>query len=283
MNKITLAALSLGAALSLSAEVSAFDAGNINSANPYGLTDSEKTALNNRRSVQNIEENINSVSEQLQGLQSLIESVNLRLNKLEQRISDVELKVNGDTDSSGTNLTSLKAYVDETRDIQEKNYKNITATLNKLGALIDKKSSDSNNQKEKTKPEPTSSNDTNSDFSKKANKDVMSDAISLFNAGKTSEAAEQFEYLVKKGHKPAASNFYLGEIAYKQKAYSTAIQYYQKSIQSNDKADYTAKLLYHTAISFDKIGDTQSANRFYKALKAGYPDSSEAKAAPNRN
>lgn len=226
---------------------------------------------------------MNSVSEQLQGLQSLIESVNLRLNKLEQRMSDVELKVNGDTDSSGTNLTSLKAYVDETRDIQERNYKNITATLNKLGALIDKKSSGSNNQKEKTKLEPTSSNDTNSDFSKKANKDVMSDAISLFNAGKTSEAAEQFEYLVKKGHKPAASNFYLGEIAYKQKAYSTAIQYYQKSIQSNDKADYTAKLLYHTAISFDKIGDTQSANRFYKALKAGYPDSSEAKAAPNRN
>ena len=283
MHKIILAALSLGAAVSLSAEISAFDAGNINSANPYGLTDGEKTALNNKRSVQNIEENMNSVSEQLQGLQSLIESVNLRLNKLEQRMSDVELKVNGDTDSSGTNLASLKAYVDETRDIQEKNYKNITATLNKLGALIDKKSSGSNNQKEKTKPEPTSSNDTNSDFSKKANKDVMSDAISLFNAGKTFEATEQFEYLVKKGHKPAASNFYLGEIAYKQKAYNTAIQYYQKSIQSNDKADYTAKLLYHTAISFDKIGDTQSANRFYKALKAGYPDSSEAKAAPNRN
>jgi len=39
--------------------------------------------------------------------------------------------------------------------------------------------------------------------------------------------------------------------------------------------------LYHTAISFDKIGDTQSANRFYKALKVGYPDSKEAKAAPN--
>ena len=143
--------------------------------------------------------------------------------------------------------------------------------------------SDQTREKEKTKLEPTSSSDKNPDFSKKANKDVMSDAISLFNAGKTSEAAEQFEYFVKKGHKPAASNFYLGEIAYKQKAYSTAIQYYQKSIQSNDKADYTAKLLYHTAISFDKIGDTQSANRFYKALKAGYPDSSEAKAAPNRN
>ena len=78
------------------------------------------------------------------------------------------------------------------------------------------------------------------------------------------------------------ANFYLGEISYQQKAYNEAIQYYQKSIELYDKADYTPKLLYHTAISFDKIKDTQSANRFYKALKLGYPDSKEAKASPDR-
>lgn len=283
--KIVFAALSLGAALSTwSQEVSAFDAGDINNANPYGLTDSEKAALNNKRSVQSIEENMNSVSEQIQGLQSLIESMSLRMNKLEQRINDLELRVNGDVNSSGENFASLKAYVDETRQIQEKNYKNITTTLNRLGALLDKNSNITSTKQNNANAKSSSDNSTTkSNFSDKSDKDVMSEGIKLLNSGKTSEAAEYFEYLNKKGYKPAASNFYLGEIAYKQKSYSTAIQYYQKSIQGSDKGDYTSKLLYHTAISFDKIGDTQSANRFYKALKVGYPDSKEAQAAPSRN
>ncbi len=58
---------------------------------------------------------------------------------------------------------------------------------------------------------------------------------------------------------------------------------YQKSQAPNSKdTDYMAKLLYHTAISFDKVGDTARANGFYQALKAQYPQSAEAKAAPNR-
>ena len=45
---------------------------------------------------------------------------------------------------------------------------------------------------------------------------------------------------------------------------------------------YMPKLLYHTAISFDKIGDTKNANKFYNALRQAYPDSKEAKASPVR-
>ncbi|MBE2984403.1 tetratricopeptide repeat protein [Campylobacter sp. RM9344] len=277
---LLLAALNFWVAISLFAEVSAFDAGNINTASPYGLTDGEKAALSNRRSVQNIEENMNSVSEQLQGLQSLIESMSLRMNKLEQRVDDLETRVNGDVNNSGNSLASLKAYVEETRKIQDRNYKNITDTLNKLSGLIDKKNTNTSNSQ---KASDQNQNKTKSNFSGKNDKDVMSDGIKLLNSNKTSEAAEYFEYLLKKNYKPSTSNFYLGEVAYKQKSYSTAIKYYQKSIEANDKADYTPKLLYHTAISFDKIGDTQSANRFYKALKVGYPDSKEAKASPDRN
>ena len=280
MNKKIIIAALLGAAFSISSaqEVSAFDAGNMDSANPYGLTDDEKATLSNKRSVQNIEENMDNVSEQLQGLQSLIESMSARMNKLEQRMNDIETKVNGGISDSGVSLTSLKAYVDETRDIQDKNYKNITAALNKLGAIMDKNAAQpkqNTNPKQQSKP--------TSNFSGKSDKDILADGIKLLNSGNSTEAAEYFEYLNKKGYKTGASNYYLGEVAYSQKSYSTAIQYYKKSIQSEDKADYTPKLLYHTAISFDKIGDTQSANRFYKALKVGYPDSKEAKAAPNRN
>ena len=262
MNKKIIMAALLGAAFSIGSaqEISAFDAGNMDSANPYGLTDDEKATLSNKRSVQNIEENM------------------ARMNKLEQRMNDIETKVNGGISDSGVSLTSLKAYVDETRDIQDKNYKNITAALNKLGAIMDK-----NAAQPKQNANPKQQNKPTSNFSGKSDKDILADGVKLLNSGNSTEAAEYFEYLNKKGYKTGASNYYLGEVAYSQKSYSTAIQYYKKSIQSEDKADYTPKLLYHTAISFDKIGDTQSANRFYKALKVGYPDSKEAKASPNRN
>jgi TolA-binding protein len=87
---------------------------------------------------------------------------------------------------------------------------------------------------------------------------------------------------VKKNYKPARSNFYLGEIAYKKEQWRTAIKHYKISIDLYDKADYIPRLLYHTAISFDKIGEPSNANAFYKALKTNYPNSKEAKASPDR-
>lgn len=276
--KIVLVALNFGAAISLFAETSAFEAGNIDNANPYGLTDSEKAILNNKRSVQSIEANIGSVQEQLEGIRSLMESFGLRMNKLEQRVNHIQERVNTDINSSGVTLTSLKNEIDQAKDIQEKNYKNITATLKQLGSLIDKKITTQTKQETKSEDNKSKQN-----FSNRSYKDLLAEAIKQFKAGENTKAAEKFEYLEKKGHKPSTSNFYLGEIAYKQKSYSSAIKHYQKSIQGNDKADYMPKLLYHTAISFDKIGDTASANRFYKALKSSYPDSKEAKSAPKRN
>lgn len=74
----------------------------------------------------------------------------------------------------------------------------------------------------------------------------------------------------------------LGEISYFGKSYGEAIKYYQTSISHSQTQPYTPKLLYHTAISFDKIGDTNSANKFYNALKSAYPNSKEAKSSPNR-
>jgi len=190
MNKKIIIAALLGAAFSIGSaqEVSAFDAGNMDSANPYGLTDDEKATLSNKRSVQNIEENMDNVSEQLQGLQSLIESMSARMNKLEQRMNDIETKVNGGISDSGVSLTSLKAYVDETRDIQDKNYKNITAALNKLGAIMDK-----NAAQPKQNANPKQQSKPTSNFSGKSDKDVLADGIKLLNSGNRTEAAEYFD------------------------------------------------------------------------------------------
>ncbi|MDL0088894.1 tetratricopeptide repeat protein [Campylobacter gastrosuis] len=274
MKKKILSVAILSAILPLLAEVSAFDAGNLNSQNPYGLTDSEKEVLKNRQNVASLESSLGSIEEQIQGMQSLLEGVSARMSRLEQRVNELEIRINGDTNSSGESIASLKAYVDDTRALQEKNYKNITDTLNKLGSLIDKKSSQTITKTESASPK--------TELSKKSNKEIFDEAVKLFNSNKNDEAKAYFEHLISKNNRPATSNFYLGEIAYKEKSYATAIKHYQKSIELDDKASYLPKLLYHTGISFDKVGDTNSANRFYRALKVGYPDTKEAQATPER-
>ena len=91
------------------------------------------------------------------------------------------------------------------------------------------------------------------------------------------EAKVLYTELLNRNYKPAKVNFNLGEIAYNQKSYTSAIEHYKTSISLFEKAAYTPTLLSHTASSFEKLGKTKEAQSFYKALKESYPDSPEAK------
>lgn len=294
INSKNIAALVLGAALLNSAEISVFDAGNLDSSNPYGLTDSEKALLKNRQKVENlsrnmgdVESSLSGIQERLEGLQSIVDGMNERMTRMERRINELEMQILGGEAGSQNSLEALRKYSEETRAIQDANNQKITKALKDLGALIDKSNAAQSGNASKdasgaATKDASSANKAPSDFTKQKVQDIAVDAKKLFDSGKLDDAKERYEFLITKGHKPAAANFYLGEISYQQKAYNNAIKYYQQSIALYDKADYTPKLLYHTAISFDKINDKESANRFYKALKLGYPDSKEAKASPDR-
>ncbi|MGB2552044.1 tetratricopeptide repeat protein [Campylobacter sp. MOP51] len=297
-----LAALFMGVALAYSAEISVFDAGNLDSSNPYGLTDGEKALLKNKQKVENLSRNMNDVEstlsgaqERIEGIQSIMDGMNSRITKVEKRLDELQGKVVGEEGGEGVSLESLRQYVEESRKIQEANNQKITKALKDLSALIDKINSNyvskselsktgskSTEKEQSSESKDSAGSSSKSDFTKQKIQDVATDAKKMFDAGKLDDAKDRYEFLITKNHKPAAANFYLGEISYQQKAYNNAIKYYQQSISLYDKADYTPKLLYHTAISFDKIGDTASANRFYKALKLGYPESKEAKASPDR-
>ncbi|NWF67125.1 MAG: tetratricopeptide repeat protein, partial [Campylobacterales bacterium] len=80
-------------------------------------------------------------------------------------------------------------------------------------------------------------------------------------------------------YKPATANYYLGEIAYYQKKYDLAITHFKKSASLHDKASYMPTLLLHTAISFEKTKNNNSAKQFYDVIISNYPDSDAAKIA----
>ena len=278
----------LVASTSIFAEVSVFDAGNINKENPYGLTENEKVLLNNKKKVDRLDQNIGTmqsdvslVQENIEGVKSLLDGINKRILAIETRITELENSLNSQKTKNFNDISNLKSQIKTVQTQHDKDIKNITNALSQLTALIDSNSTKVDMPKV-INSEPKDKISDNPKYDDIPGAELLEMADKAYKSKEYLKASEYFASLIKKNYKPAYSNFMLGEIEYFNKNYKNAIPYYDKSVAISQKGNYMPKLLYHTAISFDKIGDTNSANKFYKALKQAYPDSPEAKIAPDR-
>ncbi|NHG51373.1 tetratricopeptide repeat protein [Campylobacter jejuni] len=315
MKKIFSVAL-IGATL-LYAESSAFGAGDLTSDSPYGLTSGEKLLKEKLDTLSNNDAQVNSriseIEQRVEGLQSTLEGINSQYAKSNSRLTQLETNFEAMENNLSTELQNLKAYVEESRKIQDTNNKQIKKILTELSSLVDSinanyvSKDDLNDMNLSVKnalviptsddKNATSLKENNASvalakekevkqiddsWKKKKNNEILDLAIKDLNDNSYENSKTKLNYLISKQYKPARANFWLGEIEYKQKKYNNAIAYYKTSSALSTKGDYFPKLLYHTAISLDKIGDPKTANGFYKALKTNYPNSPEAKASPNR-
>jgi TolA-binding protein len=294
-------ALVLGAVSTLySAEVSVFEAGNINSDSPYGLTENEKILFEQRQQIEKLSKELAHMRSQYERLEGQIEGVQSVLDGTASRVgqSDAQAKtlvrrvefLDSNLSSISAQFEQLKELANQTREVQETNNERVRTVLAEISSLIDsinanyapKSQLDALEQKIEAIENSKTSQTNSSDLESKEGAVLIKEALEHFEANRLDESKIRYELLVQKNYMPARSNYYLGEIAYKKEQWRTAIKHYKISIDLYDKADYIPKLLYHTAISFDKIGEPSNANPFYNALKTNYPNSKEAKAAPNR-
>jgi TolA-binding protein len=264
----------------LADEVSVFGAGDLESNSPYGLTDSEKVILKNKkqltkfdRRVDGVKSNIELLSERIDGLESIFDGDGRKLNKTAHKLS--KLSSQYETDRLLLNKLS-KTQKQNTKDINQlkKTLNSLIKQIDKeyvtkkqfdeLVAFINKKFSQKTNVKKKTK---------------KSNKTLLEEAKVLFSKDYFTKAIPIFEQLIKEKYRPAECNFYLGEIWFYRKKYKDAIHYFKTSMMLYDKAKYIPKLLLHSAISFEKTNDLENASNFYGTLIDVYPDTQEAKKA----
>ncbi len=271
----------------LANEPSVYGAGNLDSANPYGLTSSEKHILKNSDKVKDLAQGVGSVkiklnriNENYEGLRSVTEAFGSKIAKIDQKIRVIDensVKKDESIVILQQELTDLKTYVNESRALQDANQEKIKLVLGELSSLIDSINNNYVSKESFKKLEAKLQAKKVASVSKKSGATLLKEGTSLFNKKSYSAAKIRFSQLIEKKYKPARSNFYLGEIAYFQKSYSAAIEHYKKSISLYDKADYMPALLYHTGISFSKLKKSTQATQFFDALKQGYPDSKEAK------
>jgi len=249
-------------------EVSAFSAGNLGAVSPYGLDDTEQFILSNKRKIDDIQNKQHKLSTKITGIRSVVESVNLKNNnirlELEQANKDLEalkLVIEQLKKQSRKNTKAIKALAKDVDNFKRKQKANILA-LKKAIKKINLSHSDKNTKVVHKKI-------TNKAKSFKT-------AIKKFNINHLTSSKAIFKELVRLNYKVYECNFYLGEIAFLKKDYTSAIAYYKKSIKGYKGKRYVPTLLLHSAISFEYLKDNKNAIKFYNTLIDKYPTSQEA-------
>ena len=281
----------------LSAEPSAFGAGDLNNPKPYGLTSSEKVILQNKNKLHTVvvksnnqANEVDSLRERIDGLQSIIESLSrkahnnkINLNKLENKSSQVsetsdeydkrlsEIVQNNLESIEKTNDTIIKLSLllnAINKDyVTKAEFNNLVNSVNKFKNLIAKELKGTGKSKSK-----------NSSIN---SGDLYDQAKSNFNKKYYTKSIENYELLIKRNYKPAYSHYMIGEMNYRRKNYANAITYFKKSASLYSKASYMPNLMLHTAVSMSKTGDSKHAKSFFNALISKYPNSKEAIEAEN--
>lgn len=227
-----------------------------------GFTSTEKMIVKNRKTIASLQRKLAQQEERIDGLTSIIEGLNASI---------AELKEGGASTSGGGNNTALLKELGEMIDKINDNYVS-KEQLQK--ALKGKYVPSSKSNESKAKPKES--------LKGKSASKLYSEGVRLFVKKRYDEAKKRFTITDTKGYKPAASNYYLGEIAYYTKKYEDAIFYFKKSAGLYDQATYIDTLLLHTAVSLEKSGDKEQAKVFYENIVANYDGKKSAKIAKQK-
>ncbi len=281
----------------LSAEPSAFGAGDLNSPNPYGLTSNEKVILDTKKKLRKVAvksnnqaNELDSLRERIDGLQSIIESLSrkahnnkINLQKFTQKsslesesASEYEKRLSETIEENTQSITQQKLIIKELSTLLESinsqyvskdEFNSLVKDVNDFKKLVVKELKQKRAKSKKSK------------YASMSSAQVYNNANANFKKQYYTSAIEGFEYLIKKNYKPAYAHYMIGEMNYKRKNYADAISYFKKSSSLYSKASYMPNLMLHTAISMHKTGDKVHAKAFFEAIVAKYPNSSEAKEA----
>ncbi|ADV46795.1 tetratricopeptide repeat protein [Nitratifractor salsuginis] len=223
-------------------------------------------ATQNKKTILSLRQQVNRLQEEVDGLRSMVSSLNQQINLLSRKS-----KSDGSEQLLAKRLDSLEARLARL----EKNPARQSTTRRKP-AQSSTGSSGQKAQAAKTTQTAASKKDP---LLKAGSSALFSRGVRLINQKRYAEAKRRFDILAGRKYKPAAVNFYLGEIAYRTGKNDDAIRYYQKSAELDENAAYMDRLLLHTGIALERTGDKAQARNFFQAIVDGYPGTPSARVA----
>jgi len=276
----------------LSAEPSAFLAGDLDSPNPYGLTKDEKYIWQNRQDIKKLKKLVKSQQQIIKKQSSDLNKIKLQFLNYKMKVDNLTQQLNGINtilpliDKMNMQMSSFKKDLNSTNSIVldlQTELSNLKSEVKTNKVATNKHIDDIINLVEQLAKNLDNIQKSKSDFKKLSNAQIFSKALFYMKKGKFKQAREMFEYLYAKKYRPATTLFYLGEIRYKQGYYKIALAYYKKSIQTYPKpASFTPELLYHTGYSFERLGNIKAAKQSYQKIINDFPKSIFVKYAKKR-
>jgi len=280
----------------VSAEPSAFGAGNLNNPEPYGLTSSEKVILQNKTNLKKIAVKSNNQANEVDSLRERIDGLQTILEGLSQKSQENKLHIKSLDQRNSDELNNSNEYERRLSEVSQQNSQeidNIKLTLDELLTIVDSINisyvsknefnslvSDFNKFKEQVAKElRVGAKSKKSKFEKMSNAEVAKLARANYDKKYYTKSIEQYTHLINKNYRPARAHYMIGEMYYYRKNYSDAIAYFKKSASLYSKATYMPVLMLHTAVAMDKTGDKKNAKSFYNGLISKYPNSKYAKTA----
>jgi len=226
----------------------------------------KEVIVQNRKTITSLKRQLAEQGERIDGLTSIIEGLNASIAEL--KMNPASSTMNGGNDNTAL-LRELGVMIDKIND-------NYVSKKELQNALNGRSKPSSKKSKSKSK------NSSSESMDGKPTSQLYSEGVRLFVKKRYGEAKKRFTITDTKGYKPAASNYYLGEIAYYTRKYEDAIFYFKKSVGLYDQASYIDVLLLHTAVSLDKTGDKSQAKTFYQNIIDNYEGKNSAKIAKQR-
>ncbi len=232
-------------------------------------TQHRSSSSSSKRTIAVLKQKIAQQDERIDGLTTIIEGLSASINELQMR--DMQGSSVQSNHSNDDLLKNLAGMIDEINA----NY----VSKEELQSALGKKTYA---KKQNTKKNTVTSSKDKGSLENKSNATLYSEGVRFFVKKRYKEAQKRFTITDTKRYKPAASNYYLGEIAYYTKKYEDAIFYFKKSAGLYDQASYIDTLLLHTAVSLEKTGDKSQAKAFYENIIANYKGKKTAKIAKDR-
>jgi TolA-binding protein len=286
----------LTGALLLSAqasEPSVFGAGNLDSDQPYGLTNTEKKIVENRQDLQSTKRKSRENTVQLQSLRERIDGLQTIIEGLAEKAQSNKMKM-GDlvAEQNSSRLRDEKiAALEEALRAQEANLISLKTLLQTLATQVDAISADYVSKDEYNRLvnevnafkrdlsktlKSVATGSSEDPYASKSSKTLAKEAKSSYDKLYFKTAIPIYEELIRRNYKPAYAHFMIGEMWHYRKNWSKALSYYKESARRYDKASYMPKLMLHSAECMQQLGDTDHARKFLESLRAKYPGSAEA-------
>ena len=240
----------------------------------YGFDSDSKTVIQNKKEIIALRRLAAQQKERINGLTTVVEGLSATINELQQRNTATGSASSNDQTALLKELGSMIDHINESY-----------VSKAELKKILEKKGSKTSAASHKTQSlrVPKGNNTQNaSGLEIKSVSKLYGEGVRLFQKKRYDEAKKRFDITDTKGYKPAASNYYLGEIAYYTNHYNDAIFYFKKSAGLYDKAGYIDTLLLHTAVSLEKTGDKAQAKRFYENIVANYSERKTAQIAKRK-